>query len=124
MFESLGVDSMQVLELLSELYFRTRRHLTGEDASHIAEQESRQRREEVRQLAGRQATDNPWWDKQLSALPASYLLSVSPERICDVLQQLRQIGPQEATAWFRYSEERKVSMYMIGTHESITSVSL
>ncbi len=107
------------LELLTELYFRTRRHLTGEDASQSAEQESRQRRAIVRQLAGT-TNDDAWWDKQIAELPASYLLSVPPARIHEVLQQLRQAGPHEAVAWFRYSEERKVSIYMLGTHESVT----
>ncbi len=65
------------LELLTELYFRTRRNLTGEDASQNAEQESRQRRASVRQLAG-STEDDAWWDQQIGEMPASYLLSIPP----------------------------------------------
>ncbi len=107
------------VELLTDLYFRTRRHLTGEDASRSAELESQQRRTLVRQLAGK-TDDDAWWDKQIAELPASYLLSVSPARIHELLRKLKQVDPVGAIAQYRYSEERKVSSYLIGTHESVT----
>ncbi len=107
------------LELLTDLYFRTRRHLTGEDASQSAEQESRLRRAAVRDLVGN-TTDTTWWDQQLAEIPASYLLSLPPQRLFEVLENLRHLGPEQAVAWYQYSAERKVSAYMVGTHESVT----
>jgi [protein-PII] uridylyltransferase len=107
------------LELLTDLYFRTRSHLTGEQASYSASQEADQRREAVRQLAGHVAAGD-WWDKQIAALPTGYLLSVSPRRIFDVLSQLQQSEADDAIAWSTYSRERKVSAYLVGTHEAVT----
>ena len=105
------------LELLTDLYLRTRSHLTGEQASQSAQQESDQRRDSVRQLVTA-AEHDTWWDAQIAALPNSYLLSVTPSRIHDVLVNLRKIDSDQAIAWSTYSEERKVSTYLVGTHES------
>ncbi len=107
------------LELLTELYLRARNHLTGEQAIQSDAQEASQRREAVRQSVATAEWDS-WWEQQIDALPDSYLLLVAPSRIQEILVQLRQLQPNQATAWSRYLEERKVSTYIVGTHESIT----
>ena len=38
----------------------------------------------------------------------------------EVLQQLQQRPTNEAVAWSSYSQERKVSVYLVGTHEEVT----
>jgi [protein-PII] uridylyltransferase len=107
------------LELLTELYYRTRRHLTGEDVSQATAREVQTRREELRRLAQDQR-DPAWWEAQVQALPTGYLLSVTPTRLFDVLRQLQQLRPTDVTAWFRYEPDRKVCAYMVGTHEAVT----
>ncbi len=91
------------LELLTELYYRTRRHLTGEDASQSTAREVADRRTAVQELA-RQETDQAWWSQQVASLPAGYLLTVSPQR------RARRAGAAASTwpattsrAWFHYS---------------------
>lgn len=61
-----------------------------------------------------------WWHRQIEALPAEYLLSVSADRIYQVLKRLRQLGRNDVTAWSRYVPERKVTIYLVGAYESIT----
>jgi [protein-PII] uridylyltransferase len=107
------------LELLTELYLRTRAQLTGEQESLDAQQEADRRRSAVGQLVT-PSEKSPWWDHQIAALPASYLLSLAPARIHEVLRQLQRVGPRQALAWARYVHERKVSVYLVGAHESIT----
>ncbi len=107
------------LELLTELYLRARSHLTGEQAIQSDAQEARQRRATVRQSVAESEWDS-WWGDQLEALPDSYLLLVAPQRIHEILVQMRQLKPNQAMAWSRYMEERKVSTYIVATHESIT----
>lgn len=108
------------LELLTELYFRTRDHLTGELVSQTAAQEAERRRKTVRQLAVT-AHGDTWWEDQIAALPNSYLLSESPEHIAKVLQTLKQqLESDQAIAWFTYSPQHNVSTYLVGTYESVT----
>ncbi len=80
------------LELLTDLYYRTRRHLTGEDASQSTAREVAMRRTAVQALA-RQEPDHDWWDMQVRALPAGYLLTVSPQGIHEVLERLHRLVP-------------------------------
>ncbi len=114
-----GVLNDWRLELLTELYFRTRRHLTGEDASHSAAREIAARRAALQELVGEE-DDQAWWGKQVQALPADYLLTVPPQRIHQVLRQLHRLGPADVTAWFRYVPERGVCAYLVGARESVT----
>ncbi|MHB8969276.1 MAG: [protein-PII] uridylyltransferase [Pirellulaceae bacterium] len=107
------------LELLTELYYRTRRHLTGEDASLSTAREVQAQRAAVQELS-RDEPDQVWWDTQVSALPAGYLLTVSPPGIRDVLKRLQRLSANAVTAWCHYIPERKVCAYMVGAHESVT----
>jgi [protein-PII] uridylyltransferase len=107
------------LELLTELYYRTRRHLTGEDVSLSAARELVDRRAAVTKLAERE-TDQAWWGQQIAALPAAYLLHVSPQRVCEVLDRLHRLARNDVRTWFHYSPERKVCTYSVGAYESIT----
>lgn len=107
------------LELLTELYLRTRSHLTGEEASQTAAREADRRRERVHKLVAAPSQD-PWWQEQIAALPNSYLLNDSPERIDQILTKLRKLGDSDAVAWSTYSGQLKVTSYLVGTYESIT----
>jgi [protein-PII] uridylyltransferase len=107
------------LELLTELYYRTRRHLTGEAESWSADRTAEERRASVRDLVA-PSEDPIWWDKHIEALPSEYLLSVSPERIHAVLARLKRLRRNEVTAWARYDPERKVTIYLVGADETVT----
>ena len=108
------------LQLLTELYLRARRHLTGEEASQGAAQEADRRRQRLRELAPASSQD-PWWQEQIAALPDSYLLSDSPQRMSRTLGTLRQLGCNDAIAWSTYSNQLKISIYFVGTYESVTA---
>jgi len=114
-----GVLNDWKLELLTELYYRTRRHLTGEDASQATAREAAAQRAALHVLTDGE-TDQPWWTNQIEALPASYLLTDSPAGLADMLHRLHALGRREVTAWFRYVPERKVCAYLVGAYESVT----
>jgi [protein-PII] uridylyltransferase len=114
-----GVLNDWKLELLTELYFRTRRHLTGEDASVSAAREVDAQRAALQELT-RHEDDATWWTAQVQGLPAGYLLTVSPREMRDVLEKLHRLAPTDVTAWFQYVPERKVGAYVVGAYESVT----
>lgn len=107
------------LDLLTELYYRTFRHLTGDDVSQAAAREMRHRRSAVQSQVPPAHRDT-WWERQIEALPTGYLLTVPPQQIHAALSRLHDLATDQVTAWHRYSSERKVSIYLVGTYESIT----
>ncbi|MGM0488048.1 MAG: [protein-PII] uridylyltransferase [Planctomycetota bacterium] len=107
------------LELLTELYFRARGHFTGESASQSAAREADRRRETVRKL-GAISKHASWWEDQIAALPNSYLLSESPENITEILRKLERLEQDTAIAWSTYAQQHQVSVYMVGTYESVS----
>lgn len=107
------------LELLTELYYRTRRHLTGEDDSASTARAVQTCRAAVQERA-QDETDRNWWTRQIAALPAGYLLTATPENLYQLLGRLHRLAPTEVTAWCRYVPERKVSAYLVGAYESVT----
>ncbi|MBM4089003.1 MAG: HD domain-containing protein [Planctomycetes bacterium] len=113
-----GVLNDWKLDLLTELYFRTRRHLTGDDRPGTLEQEHHHRRQALRELVEVPKRD-AWWERQIDALPTSYLAHVPGDRMLDALRRLRDLPPCGAAAWAHYAPELKVSVYWVGAHESL-----
>jgi len=114
-----GVLNAWKLELLTELYFRARQQLTGQDASRSVRDLADQRRQAVREQVPASQWD-AWWDLQVKALPTTYLLDDSPERIHEVLLKVRECGPEKVTAWSRYLPRRGACVYAVGTYEDVT----
>lgn len=114
-----GVLNAWKLDLLTELYFRTRQQLTGQDASSSVRRLSEQRRQAVRAQLDPHAHDG-WWERQIEALPATYLLDNPPEQTHKVLKKLKELGPKEAMAWAQYVPRRAACVYAVGTTENVT----
>ncbi len=114
-----GVLNQWKLNLLTELYDRTRTHLAGDGPSRGSSERVQKLREQVRALAADKPSAD-WWDEQTQALPSGYLLETPPQQIVEVLETLRQLPHDEARAWGRYVPERNAVEYTIGTYEEIT----
>lgn len=114
-----GVLNDWKLNLLSELYRRTLRHVGVEGMSAGSSSRVAQRREDVRaKLTDREHA--PWYEAQLAALPLTILLDEPPKRVADILQQLRTLPHREAVAWGKFNAQRNSVEYAVGTYEEIT----
>jgi [protein-PII] uridylyltransferase len=107
------------LELLTDLYSRTRSYLTDDSPLESARERLRSQRRELREQI-KDKRHAQWWDQQVGALPPAYLLGGSSERILEELDQLRRLPRDRAVAWGRYLPERHVVQYTVGAHEEIT----
>lgn len=110
-----GVLSDWKAEVLGELYQRMLQHLAGDSPSAASDR----RRAAVRVLVA-QGENAPWYRRQIDALPSSYLLGGSAERIADDLKRLSDMAEGEVRTWCRYLPETHTMEYTVGTNESIT----
>ncbi len=101
-------------EVLSELYLRTLRHLSGDSPSLVADE----RRAAVRSALSAEAQGD-WFGQQIDLLPSSYLINTAPEQIADELRRLCTLATGEVRVWHRYLPETKTIEYTVGTYESI-----
>ncbi len=118
-----GVLNHWKLQLLTELYRRTLTHVGGDAPGPGSREWLLTRQQEVRQLASRYAdvtTSGAWWDRQIAALPASYLHPDSVEFVLKELERLRTLSHREAFSSGRYLPELDAVQYTIGAYEEIT----
>jgi [protein-PII] uridylyltransferase len=113
-----GVLSSWKLELLTELYERTREHLSGD--IHVPR--APLRLDALRQqLLSR--VDDPehldWWRRQVRHLPAGYLTAVPHDRVIDELTQLRELPMEKAVAWDHSLSDRQAMEYTVGAREEL-----
>lgn len=106
------------LRLLTDLYQRTMRHLAGDPHDTSGQESLAQRRLEIRTLL-KPVGETDWWNRQLQALPRSYLLSRTPDQIVGELERLRTLDRHDAVAWGKYDSQPKTTEYMVGTYEDI-----
>jgi [protein-PII] uridylyltransferase len=100
------------------LYERTRRCLTSDEKAYDKRKMIDQRRQVIRGLVGAEHLDD-WWEQQLAQLPSRLLLSDSAELIRGDLARLRDVPAGQAAAWARYIEDRKVTVFTVGTSEQV-----
>jgi [protein-PII] uridylyltransferase len=114
-----GVWNDWKAEVLGDLYKRTMEHLAGDARVGDDTRRFQARVTGVRNALGSIA-EQPWFSKQLRALPAAYLLSSPPTQIAAELQALQTLASGEVRTWASYTAETHTVEYVIGTHESIT----
>ena len=99
-----GVLNDWKLNLVSELYRRTLRHVGVEGMYAGSSSRVAQRREDVRaKLTEREHA--LWYETQLAALPLTLLLDEPPKRVAEILQQLRALPHREAVAWGKFNAQ-------------------
>jgi [protein-PII] uridylyltransferase len=114
-----GVLNQWKLELLTELYQQTLRHLAGEAAVKDAAGALEHLRSQLAQLAP-QSSDHAWWERQIAVLPGWYLREDPLPLIRERLEQLHQLPRGDVMAAGRFVPERNAIEYTIGVHEDIT----
>ena len=113
-----GVLNQWKVEVLTELYLRAMQHLAGDIPSDFAEQQYRERREQIRALIHKLGHVD-WYDRQIKALPPAYLQGTNASQIAAQLERLQQLRQDQAVAWARYLSDRDVVEYTVGTYEQI-----
>jgi [protein-PII] uridylyltransferase len=95
-----GVLNSWKVEVLFELYRRTLRMLSPDHG--LLEDRDEVARRATLALFGPTERDDPWFERQLKALPEAFAVRRSPEEVLEVLQQLRTLTPRGGTAWAGY----------------------
>jgi [protein-PII] uridylyltransferase len=96
-----GVLNSWKVEVLSELYRRASRALTPKRAAEAQTPPEVDRHSAWEALTPAEQAD-PWFRRQLDALPESCLGRWSGDIVADVLRRLRDLTPQAGTAWADY----------------------
>ena len=106
-------------DIVTDLYRRAARHLAADSSAVDVEQRLHERRRAAADRLGPRGKD-PWFARQIEALPAAYLLAAGPEQIAADLEMLAAVEPGTATAQGQYSPETGTSQYVVGTREDVT----
>jgi [protein-PII] uridylyltransferase len=102
-------------EVLHDLYRRTLRHLSGDSPSLVADE---RRANAQARLADEPAAE--WFEREVAALPSSYLLNTPTAQIVDELRRLQKLRHGEVTVWHRYLPDTATIEYAVGTYDDIT----
>jgi [protein-PII] uridylyltransferase len=105
-------------EVVTELYERTMEHLAGEAAGIDLEEQMAKRRDLIRQQLDHAAAD-PWYVRQVAALPAGYLNVAPPAQIAADLRLLRGLGQGEVEVQAAYQPETGTVQFTVATSEGI-----
>jgi [protein-PII] uridylyltransferase len=100
------------IEVLSELYFRAAEKFVAEGALEPAERDKR--REAVRQSLTADEQSDSWFERQLVALPESFLSKRSAQSVADMLRRLRSLAPRSGAAWANYLKDTDTVEYIAG----------
>ena len=107
------------VEVLTDLYLRTMKHLAGDAPSIGLDQWLARKREAVRaSKQGRDSTD--WLDRQIESLPISYLRWTSTEQIMEELTRLEKLPNDTVEVWARYLPDHKAIQYTVAAFDQLT----
>jgi [protein-PII] uridylyltransferase len=105
-------------DVLTELYHRALRHLTGDPLAHRPEEMLRQKREAVARWLGPLAHD-PWFARQLEHLPSTYLGGTAPSQVAQDLRLLSGLQPHQVHVEVTWSAQRETIQVVLATNEAI-----
>lgn len=115
-----GVLNKWKLDLLKQLYRRTRAHLAGDISPEEEDRWLTERRRVLNQLA--ESEDNPsWWRQQIAQIPRNYLMDYDPPEMLERLAGLAVLPRDRAVAWGRWLEDRKAIEFTVGAYEDIAA---
>ena len=113
-----GVLNDWKLALITNLYLRTREHLTQDLGNRPGMTIAEQRRQHLRDAIA-ERPDAPWWLNHVDQLPVGFLLAEEPQQIIESLERLHDLRPSEARAWGDYRPSEQAVVYTVVAHESI-----
>jgi [protein-PII] uridylyltransferase len=101
------------IEVLSELYFRASRLLGG--TSQLAATAQRDGEQQAAwQLFTPDEQRDPWFERQLAALPDSFVTKRPAPVLVEALRRLRPLPPRAGIAWANYLSETDTVEFIAG----------
>lgn len=101
------------VEVLSELHFRaSQRFATAEDSAADADRSGERRA--AGQLFTPAERGDPWFERQLAALPESFVHKRQPAALVDTLRRLRPLAPRAGVAWANYLKDTDTVEFIAG----------
>ena len=112
-----GVLNDWKIELLTDLYRRTRRQLAGGEFN--VDKQSEEKRAEVLKRVP-ESEDEEAWERLVASLPTGYLAVRDADVVSHEMESLRELTVEQVAAWGRYVEERQAVEYTFAAHEQKT----
>jgi [protein-PII] uridylyltransferase len=104
------------VEVLSELYVRASRHLAAAGDTVDDAKRDGERRATWEMLTPSERGD-PWFERQLAALPESYVTKRPAAAVVDTLRRLRNLAPRSGAAWARYLPDTDTVEFVAGVDQ-------
>lgn len=106
------------VEVLTDVYIRSRQCMETDDITHDGVQISQHRELVLAELTKAEQQD-PWFTRQISLLPASYLAGRELDEVAMTLRKLRSLKENEATAWGRHVPETQTLEFITGVSRGV-----
>jgi [protein-PII] uridylyltransferase len=104
------------VEVLSELLFRAAQKLSAQDEA-AADDDRDSERAAVWELLSPIERGDPWFERQLAALPEAFVSKRPPAAIADTLRRLSGLPPRAGVAWANYLGETDTVEFIAGIDE-------
>lgn len=113
-----GVLNDWKVEVLTDVYVRTRKCMETDDITHDGVQIAEHRERVFGELTKREQQD-PWYKRQISLLPASYLAGRELDDVAKTLRNLHSLEENEAIAWGRHVPETQTLEFITGVSRGV-----
>ena len=104
------------IEVLSELYWSASRRLTEATGAAIDAERDRERRAISGSLTPAEQSDS-WFQRQLVALPDSFVAKRPAAAVADALRRLRSLPPRSGVAWANYLPDTDTVEFIAGVDQ-------
>lgn len=108
-----GVLNNWKVEVLLELYRRALRMLAPDRTEAVEDRFDAARQAALAGLSSAERADH-WFERQLDAMPESFVVRHGPEETVQVLRRLRALPPRGGTAWSGYLPETDTVEFFAG----------
>jgi [protein-PII] uridylyltransferase len=112
-----GVLNPWKIEVLGELYQRAMRHLAGDAPASKTDQRLLDRRRRIMALLKDDGRPD-WYERQLEAMPARYLLAGTVDEVAASLRELCTVAKRGVIARGKYLPDRGAVEFTVSTNEA------
>jgi [protein-PII] uridylyltransferase len=106
------------VEVLSELHFRAAQMLAAEGDTG-SDTDRRLERNAAWQLLTADERGDPWFERQLAALPNAFVAKRPPAALADTLRRLRALPPRAGVAWANYLKDTDMVEFIAGIDQGV-----
>jgi [protein-PII] uridylyltransferase len=104
------------VEVLSELHFRAAQKFAADGDGAQADDRGAERNAVWELLTPTERSDS-WFERQLSALPETFVAKRQPAAVVDTLRRLRMLEPRAGVAWGNYLKDTDTVEFIAGIDE-------